>query len=778
MEEPNACTCPTPDRREIPGGHSCFGCGHTTLLERSGKSDAVSYSQVVFDLRKRPSCFVYRPLESPLAIRLIRLYPGSQQEDLQCEIFSSSLSDHPDYEGLSYVWGDSILSHEIYTDKGPLRVTRNCAAALKQLRHPFRDRVLWIDAICINQESLEEKSRQVPLMNKIFAEAKRVIIFLGCDSRPRLKLFFDYFRRKEPSSTNRVLQPALSSFLSMPWFSRVWVLQEVAVAKRAIILWGSETLEWGYLSAAHVDALGLALVDRAGKVPPVLRLAENDRKPLKDLASLIHTARSCRSTDPRDKVYALLGLLSDNVAHTLVPDYTISVEALHVEVALLVISSCNNLDALADVGSETREEMEAAHALRARVDSFELVSRQTANRIPSLQRRWAEAEIKARGPRAVALEAKAKEERAWRKYEDLRRGGDPSMQIEIYRLGERVEREYENLHRSGWFSMQMETEISSRLETPPQQQSLSIKGLESMGLLSNSWTLQAAKQDLLAAKLAERETISKAKTAWLEAREASAIAAGHELITEAEEARRTYQAHLPSSLFIEATRIIGRQLFSASRFSNGQRCSGLQLPSWVPDLSTHPALTSLSHFRTKPASSQPPESLARLCTNGKTTVLEIRILELDVLGDGPPSQLDDQLAEPLAAAKIQNYPGEGFLFNYMASPHFIAHGSTVASFQSFCQGRRRIQTERSWVICSGRAEMGDRICVIYGAGVPFVLRPLMEAANHYQLIGECYLHGIRGPKFVDDYLELMGDFRDGFKASTSDALPWQMVYLE
>ncbi|KAH6669023.1 heterokaryon incompatibility protein-domain-containing protein, partial [Halenospora varia] len=271
-------------------------------------------------------------------MRLVRLHAGRGKEDLRCELFHSNLNDYPDFEALSYTWGASVFSRRVYSDDGSLNITESCAAALQDLRYSFRDRVLWIDAICINQNDNEEKSQQVPLMNKIYARARRVVIYIGPESRPNIDLFFDYFRREEASTTSRVLQSAASAFLSKPWFSRVWILQEVAVAREALLMWGSETLDWRYFSAARFNALKLMPVDKSGKIPPVLQLAQDERKPLKNFASLMHTARGCLATDPRDKVYALLGLLGGHVRHPLITDYNKSVEILYIEVAMHIIN--------------------------------------------------------------------------------------------------------------------------------------------------------------------------------------------------------------------------------------------------------------------------------------------------------------------------------------------------------------------------------------------------------------------------------------------------------
>lgn len=105
--------------------------------------------------------FQYSPLQ-PSEIRLITLLPGPRTADIEIELYHANLSSDPDYEALSYVWGsperiEPILVHHDGDDTQEghvLPITGNLAIALPFLRHPSEKRVLWIDAICINQDDL------------------------------------------------------------------------------------------------------------------------------------------------------------------------------------------------------------------------------------------------------------------------------------------------------------------------------------------------------------------------------------------------------------------------------------------------------------------------------------------------------------------------------------------------------------------------------------------------------------------------------------------------
>lgn len=124
----------------------------------------------------------YTPLPEG-SVRLLRLLPSSDAESrIECRLLTFSMLNseetHP-YEALSYVWGEEKAQDPIYIDSKARHVTANLYAALSCLRHYFLERVLWIDAVCINQDDTGEKNRQVQSMAKIYAKASRVIVWLG-----------------------------------------------------------------------------------------------------------------------------------------------------------------------------------------------------------------------------------------------------------------------------------------------------------------------------------------------------------------------------------------------------------------------------------------------------------------------------------------------------------------------------------------------------------------------------------------------------------------------
>lgn len=106
-----------------------------------------------------------------------------RNDEIQCRLLHVPLSDAPCYEALSYTWadenGDSSLSSTIKLDKCPFLVTKNLAAALRQLRLSSSERIFWIDTICIDQKNDGERSHQVAVMRTIYEKANEVAIWLG-----------------------------------------------------------------------------------------------------------------------------------------------------------------------------------------------------------------------------------------------------------------------------------------------------------------------------------------------------------------------------------------------------------------------------------------------------------------------------------------------------------------------------------------------------------------------------------------------------------------------
>jgi hypothetical protein len=125
--------------------------------------------------------YTRQPVHDSDSIRLLVLTPGAGDDPIQCRLKSAPIARYR-YEALSYTWGPPEPRADIRCGSNMLRVTQNCYDALVHLRDPAHSRVLWIDAIYINQKSLSERNRQVKLMDQIYSQADKVLVWLGTGS--------------------------------------------------------------------------------------------------------------------------------------------------------------------------------------------------------------------------------------------------------------------------------------------------------------------------------------------------------------------------------------------------------------------------------------------------------------------------------------------------------------------------------------------------------------------------------------------------------------------
>jgi hypothetical protein len=169
------------------------------------------------------------------SVRLLRLMPHEDETaDIQCELFEYSLQNSCKgihlYEALSYVWGNPDEKLPIFLHKHSFDVTVNLHAALLRLRNHSIERILWVDAICINQANQEEKEYQIQLMAKIYSQSNRVVVSLGeaaDDSDLALEEIRAAGGKKSASSlNNKTIQQAVLALLQRPWFRRIWVREQ------------------------------------------------------------------------------------------------------------------------------------------------------------------------------------------------------------------------------------------------------------------------------------------------------------------------------------------------------------------------------------------------------------------------------------------------------------------------------------------------------------------------------------------------------------------------
>ncbi|KLU89781.1 hypothetical protein MAPG_08750 [Magnaporthiopsis poae ATCC 64411] len=202
--------------------------------------------------------FRYTPLPSANCTRVLELLPATDPSDeLRCNLKAVDLEkDCSPYEALSYTWGDGSPTHRIYMrilednkeSWAALPITENLWTALRRFRRRSKVRVIWADAVCINQGDVEEKDFQIPGMVDIYRSATRVLVWLGSDgdkekAMARLGVLGHRILRRESTLSARELDElasCASALLSMPWFSRRWIIQEVVFSPDVALFVGAE----------------------------------------------------------------------------------------------------------------------------------------------------------------------------------------------------------------------------------------------------------------------------------------------------------------------------------------------------------------------------------------------------------------------------------------------------------------------------------------------------------------------------------------------------------
>jgi hypothetical protein len=181
-------------------------------------------------------------------IRLLHIEAGIDESPISCRLVTTSLDASPPYEALSYTWFATEHEFTITCDDALLSVTRNLYDAVLYLRDPEHKRIMWIDAVCINQKHDQERTEQVGIMKDIYAKASRVIIWLGKETSEDKLAFSMVDRFKKLFAKHGFVDfgpyldqthgfppltdpewAALVRLFQRQWFQRIWVVQEATV---------------------------------------------------------------------------------------------------------------------------------------------------------------------------------------------------------------------------------------------------------------------------------------------------------------------------------------------------------------------------------------------------------------------------------------------------------------------------------------------------------------------------------------------------------------------
>jgi hypothetical protein len=196
----------------------------------------------------------YQPLEKRDSIRLMILHHGVPDSEIKCTLVHTTIREcradiYEGYTALSYVWGNPESTKTILVDDQPFQATINLSSALEDLRDSVRPLRIWIDAICIDQANIHERNVQVGLMSDIYSLAQRTVVYLGEDN-----LVFSEMARQSFESAEEMLAAwklatkhhgsFAHEILSRPWFSRIWIFQELVLSRDVWVQCGRSRMPW------------------------------------------------------------------------------------------------------------------------------------------------------------------------------------------------------------------------------------------------------------------------------------------------------------------------------------------------------------------------------------------------------------------------------------------------------------------------------------------------------------------------------------------------------
>ncbi|KAK1751410.1 heterokaryon incompatibility protein-domain-containing protein [Echria macrotheca] len=284
----------------------------------------------------KPSKFSYPPLPSDTAaIRLLTIHPGEGR--IEAILETSTFASKPRYLALSYTWNhpfpesrlkkksrfSPLYPYEIYIDGTPIPVHANLLSCLFCLRSPVYPLKIWIDAICINQDDPAERNEQVAIMSFIYSRAQLVVAWLGS--------LIDVISTNRETDANRLSSyisddaslPRLSALRCEPddpklasssYWTRLWIAQEVCLANTVVFTCGDSV--WTF---EEIKGWTDTISAKTGlEAPPgfrsMLRLLHARLSRFSDgmkLENLIEHFSEHNCSEPRDRIFALVGLAND-----------------------------------------------------------------------------------------------------------------------------------------------------------------------------------------------------------------------------------------------------------------------------------------------------------------------------------------------------------------------------------------------------------------------------------------------------------------------------------
>ncbi|KAL8958265.1 MAG: hypothetical protein Q9193_004644 [Seirophora villosa] len=335
--------------------------------------------------------FTYSPLRSKDSIRLLRLESRNSNPNGRArgELIEVQLSVEPEYEAISYTWGRPPFTALLATSSGSIRIPENLADALHCLALDNEPRYLWADAVCIDQADVPEKSSQVAFMGDIFHLARRVLVWLGLGDE-RTAHVFDLLGILSSKAEEYGVEAALvdtkeqrweinrgdekqalllenlpsdydftgmDEFYSSPWFRRLWVVQEIALARDIQVHCGTQEISWKRLVTATIIRYRAArrLISQGwlprGSFTAIAIMEARSRFKAARSASLLNHMMLLSEQDcllDVDRVYAVLNLRGPRDPQ-ICPNYDKSVQEVYTSTTEALVATNINVLALAGI---------------------------------------------------------------------------------------------------------------------------------------------------------------------------------------------------------------------------------------------------------------------------------------------------------------------------------------------------------------------------------------------------------------------------------------------
>ena len=336
--------------------------------------------------------FHYEPLDGR-QIRVLHLDGGRDLTPLTGRLEHVELAEQMPYAALSYEWGNHERNHAIFLQNhSVIKITKSLYSALRDIRRTFAFndcKLIWADAVCIDQDNIEERQRQVSIMGHIYRNADHVVTYIGPETEdtplglelaiqlveyatknqgqpdPRLQLPSELVNLGFPPAEDPKWK-AFRSLVTRKWAGRCWCVQEFLLNRRIIMMCGRQQIMWFLLPAIVQQVFNRTLPTIAipghADDPEALReclvligMMRDDgvgQKLRPSLRTLLRQTHALKASDPRDKIYSLLGLTDDGKLLDIKVDYSRRVEDLYTEVAASILAADQSPMLLYDVLGE------------------------------------------------------------------------------------------------------------------------------------------------------------------------------------------------------------------------------------------------------------------------------------------------------------------------------------------------------------------------------------------------------------------------------------------